>query len=210
MMFDYTPTSEGDPMPDTETERSLILRFALRGALGFGTGGLFVALAEWYFFSKPYEEMMPFYFLFIAYFLCGAFGAIVLTWGVEPVFPGAAGFGCGFIITSFLVFFTMVSLQGGGTPEYGWGATGCGIGFALGGGLGGLSIRRELAIAGALAFGIAGALWGFVVFWLEGQGNEELLSPMLKYFGIFVFILPYLLGGALFGAVFGYMLTEED
>lgn len=196
-------------MPDTKAKGSFILKYALRGALGFGAGGLFVALTEWFVFSRSYEEMPPLYYILIAYFLCGAFGAIVLTWGIEPAFPGAAGFGCGFIITSFLVFFTMISLQGGGRPEYAWGATGCGIGFALGGGLGGLSIRRELAIAGGLAFGIAGALWGFIVFWLEGQGNEELLSPILEYFGIVVFILPYLLGGALFGAAFGYMVTED-
>ena len=196
-------------MADTEARRSRALKYSLRGALGFGAGGLFAALVEWFVFSASYEEMVPLYYILIAYFFCGALGAIVLTWGLEPVLRGAAGFGCGFVITQFFVFFTMVSLQGGGSPEYGWGATGCGIGFALGGGLGGLSIRRELSIAGGLAFGIAGALWGPIVFWLEGQTGGQLLSQALGYFGILVAIFPYLVGGALFGAALGYMVTED-
>jgi hypothetical protein len=196
-------------MPGAESKLSLTLKYSLRGALGFGTGGLFVALMEWFVFSASYEEMMPVYYLLIAYFLCGAFGAMVLTWGLEPVFRGAAGFGCGFIIAAIFVFFTMISLQAGGKPEYGWGAAGCGIGFALGGGLGGLSIRRELSIVGGLAFGVAGAAWGLVVFWLAGQRKGALLVSILDYFGIVVFIFPYLLGGALFGAALGYMVTED-
>jgi hypothetical protein len=100
-------------------------------------------------------------------------------------------------------------LQGGGKPDYSWGATGFGIGFALGGGLGGLSIRRELSVIGGLAFGITGALWGLIVFWLEGQTIGRPLSSILAYFGIVMFIFPYLLGGALFGAAVGYMVTED-
>jgi len=196
-------------MLDTEAKLRRSLKYSLRGAIGFGAGGLFVTLTEWLVFSAPYEEMMPIYYILIAYFLCGAIGAIVLTWGLEPMYRGAAGFGCGFVITSFIVFFTMISLQGGGRPEYGWGATGCGIGFALGGGLGGLSIRRELSIAGGLAFGVAGAAWGLIVFWLAGQRKGALLLSILDYFGIVVAIFPYLLGGALFGAALGYMVTED-
>ena len=72
-----------------------------------------------------------------------------------------------------------------------------------------VSLRYRVLRESGLAFGIAGALWGFIVFWLEGQGNEEQLSPLLSYLGILVYILPYLLGGALFGAAFGYMVTED-
>ena len=196
-------------MPGTEAKLSRTLKYSLRGAIGFGAGGLFVVLVEWFVFSASYEEMMPLYYILIACFLCGAIGAIVLTWGLEPVFRGAVGFGCGFVIAEFFVFFTMISLQGGGRPEYGWGATGCGIGFALAGGLGGLSIRRELSIVGGLAFGISGALWGLTVFWLEGQTKGPPLSPILGYLGILVSVLPYLAGGALFGAALGYMVTED-
>ena len=196
-------------MSDKETKRNLTLRYSLRGALGFGAGGLLVALVEWFVFSKPYEEMMPVHYILVAYFLSGAIGAMVLTWGLEPVFRGAAGFGFGFVVAAVFVFFTMISLQGGGKPDYGWGAAGCGIGFALGGGIGGFSIRRELSIVGGLAFGVAGAMWGLMVFWLEGQEVGTLLSLLLKYLGIVVFIFPYLSGGALFGAALGYMVIED-
>ena len=185
--------------------------YSLRGGIGFGIGGLLVALAEWFFFSNSYETSPPIYFLFGAWFMCGALGAIILTWGPEPSFGGAAGFGCGFVITSFAVFFTMISLQASAGPEYAWGATGCGIGFAVGGGLGGLCIGPRFAIPGALSFGASGAVWGLMMFWFSGQkGEMQLPSIAASLVGILAIAFPFLVGGALFGAVVGLMMAMED
>ena len=65
-----------------------------------------------------------------------------------------------------------------------------------------LAVRRELLIAGGLAFGIAGAMWELIIFWLAGQRKEALPLSILDHFGILAFIFPYLPARALLGAVF--------
>ncbi len=197
-------------MSEEKKTMNPILSTSLRGAIGFGIGGVLVALAEISFFSSSYEASPPIYYLFIAYFLCGALGAIILTWGPEPSFGGAAGFGCGFVIAAFAVFFTMLSLQASAGPDYAWGAAGCGIGFAVGGGLGGLCIAPRLAIPGALSFGVSGALWGLMMFWAIGtKGGAELPSAVAGLVGILAIALPFMIGGALFGAAVGLMAMED-
>jgi hypothetical protein len=186
----------------------MMLKYAARGSIGFGAGGLFVMFMELLLFSD-YWELMPAYFISGAYFLSGAFGAIFLLWGLEEALRGAIGFGIGFVVTSFMVFFTMLSLQASAGPEYVWGAIGCGIGFGLGGGLGGAFIRLELAVAGALSFGIAGALWGLLVFYHVWERKGALLVSLGDIAGLFVILFPYLLGGALFGAAVGFLLRES-
>jgi hypothetical protein len=187
-----------------------VLSFSLRGAIGFGIGGVLVALAELSFFISSYEAAPPIYYIFFAYFLCGALGAIILTWGPEPSFGRAAGFGCGFVITACMVFFTMLSLQASAGPEYAWGAAGCGIGFAVGGGLGGLCIGPRFAIPAALSFGVSGALWGLMIFWAVGErGEAPLPSAAAGLVSILAIALPFLIGGALFGAVAGFMSKED-
>jgi hypothetical protein len=184
-----------------------MLKYALRGSIGFGAGGLFVVFMELLLFSKHWE-LMPTNFIFGAYFLSGAFGAFFLLWGLEEALKGAIGFGIGFVLTSFMVLFTMLSLQASAGPEYSWGAIGCGIGFGLGGGLGGAFIRLELALAGALSFGIAGAAWGLLVFYHVWERKGALLLSLGDIAGLLVILFPYLLGGALFGAALGFLLKE--
>ncbi len=195
-------------MSNESSRLNLVFSYSLRGGAGFGVGGLLVLFAEWFYFSRPYEADIPFHVLIIAYFLSGACGAAVLLWELGSVIRAAVGFGFGFVVTSFAVFFTMLSLQAAARPEYGWGATGCGVGFALGGFIGGLSIRGKLAIAGALSFGIAGALWGPLMFWQAWPRGEPQSASLIDYIGILIFLFPYLIGGALFGAVVGAMIQN--
>jgi hypothetical protein len=186
----------------------LILRYSLRGALGFGAGGLFVVAMEWFVFFRGPEEIVPIRYLFGGYFLCGAFGAIVLMFGLQESLRGALGFGLGFMITGFMVLFTMLSLQASAAPEYVWSAWGCGLGFAVGGAMGGIFIRFELALAGAISFGLAGALWGPLLFSHVWQRKGALLVSLADVIGVLVIIFPYAVGGALFGAALGCMLEE--
>jgi hypothetical protein len=187
----------------------LALKFALRGAVGFGCGSLFIILMEWLFFSRMPQHILPAYYIFLAFFLCGATGAIILLWQIEGAYRAAIGFGFGFVISSFLIMFTMLSLQGSANPEYAWGATGCGIGFALAGGLGGMLLGGRFALAGAFSFGVAGAAWGLLLFFHFWQRKGAVLLSLTDYIGILVILFPYVIGGALFGAFMGYTMVES-
>jgi hypothetical protein len=142
-------------------------------------------------------------------FLSGAIAAVVLTVGTGKTVAAAIGFGCGAVPASFVVLFVMISLQGGGQPDYVWGALGCGFGFAVMGAVGGFAIRPVLFLAGAVSFGIAGAVWGGVVFWMtahEGSG----VSSLGTLAGVAGFVVPVILGGGVFGLVLGLFGTNAE
>jgi hypothetical protein len=141
-------------------------------------------------------------------FIAGAVGAIVLTLGSDKVVRGAAGFGCASIPAAFIILFTMLSLQGGGKPDYVWGAIGCGVGFGLVGAIGGLAIKPVLFLPGALSFGLAGAIWGGLGFWME-YGGPIAEGTLGKLLSLLVLVAPFMLGGGLFGAAVGVLGLED-
>jgi len=122
-------------------------------------------------------------------FLAGALGATILLLGREDCLRGALAFGVAAIPAALAILFTLISLQGGGQPDYGWLATGCGFGFALFGLIGGASLSARLALAGALSFGLAGAACCPAAV---AAGGTPLSAAMP--------LMPFALGGAAFGA----------
>ena len=137
-----------------------------------------------------------------------AVAGALLSPSVERATRAALGFGGAAVPATFIVLFTFISLQGGGTPEYAWGATGCGIAFAILGGVGGLCLRPKLAVPGALILGLAGALWGWTVFRMAGPAASDAGSQTPAHTAALL-LLPLALGGALFGAVVGAFGVEE-
>jgi len=171
-------------------------------------------LAEYLVFSQtPIEEAVPFQFIFVAWFVAGAMGAIALSWGSGlPVLGGAAGFGCGFVLTSFAVMFTTISLQASAGPEYSWGATGCGTGFAVGGAIGAVATTRSLTggILGALTFGFTGAAWGPLLFWLSWYHGGALPEANHVPLAAVILLFPFVMGGLLWGAALGLFSVEDE
>jgi len=142
-------------------------------------------------------------------FLCGAVGAIVLTLGTGSCTRGTLGFGCASIPAMLIVLFTHISLQGGGTPEYMWGAVGSGFGFALAGAIGGLAIRPGLLLPGAISFGLAGAVWGPISFWSVVSTYTTGSTAVDRILGVLITLFPFVVGGGLFGAAVGLVGVEE-
>jgi hypothetical protein len=112
-------------------------------------------------------------------------------------------FALGFAPSGLLVLFSLISLQA--RVEPGWGATAWGMGLAVGGGIGGGYLRRaphagpltfaSPGLAGALAFGLSGAVGGWLGF---------ALFPTMRIAGLGVGMATALvLGGALLGAAVG-------
>ncbi len=141
-------------------------------------------------------------------FLCAGIGAGVLTWGKPHAVRAIIGFGLGAIPAAFVVLFTLISLQGGGRPDYLWGALGCGIGFALAGGIGGLSIRPALLLPGLFCFGLAGAAWGPLAFWCVTHGSGA-GSPGGVAAALGLILIPFSIGGGLFGAAMALFDPDE-
>ena len=130
--------------------------------------------------------------------ICAIIGAAVLTAGTEHTIGAIIGFCIGSALATFMALFTMVSLQGGGKPDYAWGAIGMGISAALTGFAGGFGIRPAMAIPGAIAFAIGGTIGGIVTFWLASGPQISVPAGAL--------LLPsFMISGLLFGAVFGLM-----
>ncbi len=139
---------------------------ALRGAVGFGlsTLGLVGLLRGMNLLdASAGGRVSGMIFFVLGPFACGVIGGALLAAGSDTP-RTAAGFGCGFVPLWFVIVVVLTSLQGGGAPEYGYGAIGHGIAFAIAGGLGGLATRRGLGLSGALVFGLAGALGGYLSF----------------------------------------------
>lgn len=111
--------------------------------------------------------------------------------GMETRTPLA--FGCGFVIAYAIVWFSLVSIQGGGQPDYIWGTAAGAIGWGLAGGIGAASMRFALMVYGAVAFGMCGALCGFLTFKAIDLGHG--LESMAVAWGF-----AGTLAGGLFGA----------
>lgn len=137
--------------------------YPLRGAIGFGLGLCMMAAAIEYGATSWLLNLG-------APFFGGMIGAALFMSAGRFEARALVGFGCSFVLMWFAVLFTHVSIQGGGRPDLGWGAMGCAVGFAVGGGLGALTIRPGLFLPGAMAFGLAGALGGAVSFHLIDIG----------------------------------------
>jgi hypothetical protein len=170
------------------------------GALSFGAGAL-VACAI---------SAVPSPILLLALPMAGAVGGGGLAWyavGRRAAPIAALRFALGFACSGLLVVFSLVSLQA--RVEPGWGAAAWGMGLALGGGIGAGYLRRaphagrfllaSPGLAGALAFGLSGAVGGWLGF---------ALLPTMRMGGLGVgMVTALVLGGALLGAAVGP--TEE-
>lgn len=96
----------------------------------------------------------------------GAVAGILLLAGGSGAVPRMIAGSCAATIPGgFLIILTFISIQGGGEPDYVWGAIGCGTGWAVIGGVGLGMAGCGSALAGALLFGVAGAVWGYAGFW---------------------------------------------
>ena len=124
--------------------------------------------------------------------LPGAAAGALFALGTDRVSATAAGFGIGMALAWFGSVFVQMSIQGGGRPEYIWLAAGCGIAYAIGGAIGGVTLGCRNAFVGAAAFGIGGAINGVMTGWLAVRGG-----PMIVIFsGI---AAAYAVGGTLLG-----------
>lgn len=168
-------------------------RLALLGGLSFGPFALLFAAPD----LRVWLLAIP---------LAGAVGGGVLTSQVEGwrrALAAALVFAFGFLLADVFVFFSLISLQAEVVPLYG--ATAWSIGLAIGGGIGGLALgllsaprcfRWDLGLRGALAFGLPGAIGGWLGFALFGAGMGMLGIAA----GLFSALA---LGGALLGAAIG-------
>jgi hypothetical protein len=192
------------------------VKLALRGAVGFGVGPILtiaLLILESSIANARADKTAPvfmFYAIIASVALSGALGAAALTWkaaDAATMIRGAIGFAGGFLVMSFGQMFTLISIQGGGRPEYGWGAIGFGVSFAIGAGIGTLFLRPSLAPVGALAFGIPGAASGALLF--KGLGvllvyNPDGAKAIAAIVTVVGFLLPYVVGGAVLGAALGF------
>jgi len=129
-------------------------------------------------------------------------GATILFRGTRKAVRASIGFAVGAWPGALLVLFTLISLQGGGQTSSSWGAVGCGLGFGLAGAIGALAVRPGLLLPGGLAFGAAGAVGGHVLFLMVGR---QVAVPM----AMLTLLLPFVLGGGLFGAATGLLGVED-
>jgi len=115
-------------------------RFTLRCLTAFAAGGAASALFNaWVFRPGPAGPRITSMLVFLAgQFACGTLAGAVLAWRTAAAVRSAVGFGIGFCIAWFVSMFVSISLQGGGAPEYLYGAVGFAVAYGLGGGLGSL------------------------------------------------------------------------
>ena len=174
-----------------------VAKYTLRGAVGFAVCGFLIAMARAVCHST---SLLP----FGVYILSGAVGAIALARHAESSTRHSAAFGFGFFLTGVLISFTEFDTIG---DDYGTAISGSAFAFAVGGGIGGLSFGPIQMVAGAFAFGIAGAVWGALwVSWHAFGVNLRLFS--VNYIETALTLFPFVLGGALFGAAVG--LTRRN
>jgi hypothetical protein len=175
----------------------------LRGALGFGLAMLITfGVFQWALFKvQTVPQVLLWPVMLGAPFGAGALGAAILGGG--PSGGKASGaFGCGFFVMWFIVSFSLISLQGGGQPDYGWGALAGGVAFALVGAAGSAAIDRRLIVPAALFFGIAGALGGAGAFYLS--------ATVSMIWGVLIaWTTAGVAAGALLGAYMGFAELDE-
>ena len=187
----------------------MMTRSAVRGACGFGVGGvggLFLT-ASWFQWSGPWSGpsfAVDVAALLLGYFLSGAIGGSSLGMGRRV----SVGFGLGFAVLGLAVPFmtlALIGIQAEGTGAF-WhvvviAMTFAGA-FAVAGGIGAAFIRQESSLAwtGAIGFGVGGAVGGGII--AAGLGLQlSRVIPHTDYWmltGIFGlgWLIAYGIGGA--------------
>ncbi len=166
----------------------------VRGAFSFGVAFALMPLASVFFPLSLVANFGGAFFL-------GAAAAIGISFGAGPEVQtrSVMAFGSGFIFATAMMLFSLVSIQGGGRPDFAWGAIAGGIGFGAAGAIGGASIRFYLVIPGAIAFGVAGAIGGFLSF-----------KAIDLNYGIASLCAAWGLIGAMAGGVFGAAVAASS
>lgn len=194
------------------------LRFAGIGALSFGVFPIVVGVglvAVYPFVQLPVLAPVLAAALFLGPPLAAAIGGWGLCWRAferRSAWLAGLGFALAFTLWSFMAVLTVIGLQAAVDPARS--AMSWGVAMTLSGGIGGLSLRRpprpgrrrsrSFALAGALAFGFAGTIGGWLGFALVrvqldlGYRRLMMLGPGL---GVVVALT---LGGALLGAAVGW------
>jgi hypothetical protein len=129
----------------------------VRGALSFGVALALTPLAAVLFPTSVIAN-------FGGAFVLGALAGTGISYGSGAETRSAPAFGCGFVFTTAMVLFSLISIQGGGRVDFAWGAIAGGIGLGVAGAMGGASIRFAFLIPGAIAFGVGGAIGGYLSF----------------------------------------------
>ena len=122
----------------------------------------------------------------------GAVGGALFALGTQAAWRAAFGFAGGLSFAWAASMFVLISIQGGGRPEYVWLGAGCAVAFGIGGAIGGATLGCRNALTGAVAFAIAGALYGVGVG-LSSVGEMPHLLMLAMIVGA------YAVGGGLLG-----------
>ncbi|MHC4714636.1 MAG: hypothetical protein ACYTAN_15440 [Planctomycetota bacterium] len=168
---------------------------ALRGAIAFGIGRLIAEPGRlWVSWAPDWALGAPEYAGQILYFAGGFVAMVLFLCGSvdrRPLFRSAIGFGLAY----WLLFFA--TLASGGIAMSGergllWAVCGHALCFGAAGGLGTIFFDRRLAGIGVAAFAVAGAATGAALHFVPADFPRPLVMAIP--------FLPYVLGGALFGA----------
>ncbi len=177
--------------------------FVVRGAFGFGLGGVVMSIGE---LLLSHHGMVA---LLVAGIISGATGGAFLPGGKgsSPALASAVGFGVAFAIPGFLGitgaaivgFPYRVEPHGAAYGAISWAAV---LGSA--GAIGALSLRSRLRmIAGGIAFAVGGAIGGATAFALI------MVVDVKVFVGLF-YGLAYVIGGALLGAAVGRLESSSS
>jgi hypothetical protein len=180
------------------------LIFAIRGAVGFSLapavilGTLAWALVDRLPGNEP-PRLLAIGIPFAAFLFAGGLGAAILSFGTIHWKRAVVGFGLISIPAVFLVIAVAVPECSSSinvcfqfcTLVLGWS-----LGFALFGGIGGLCLRRSLALPGVVYFGLPGACFS-ILAWKS--------SDMAA---LFLITAPLAIGGAFLGSALGRL--ERD
>ncbi|MCD6404328.1 MAG: hypothetical protein J7M19_00715 [Planctomycetes bacterium] len=181
------------------------LRVTVQSLVGFTLGGSLVgAFVIWNFRAGPAGPRISSIFVFACIcFAGGALAGVVTAWRVLPAWRTAIGFGIGFPVAWFGSMFVMMSLQGGGSVEYGFAAVGFGVSFAVAGTIAVLAASPRHTLFGVLAFGLAGAVVGPAAFRLATHSQLIGLTQATPD-------AAWVIGGALFGAALDMLGTKPE
>jgi len=164
----------------------------VRGALSFGVALALTPLAA---VILPTSVIAN----FGGAFVLGALAGIGISYGSGSEARSATAFGCGFVIAIAMVMFSLISIQGGGRPDFTWGAIAGGIGLGIAGAMGGASIRLVFLIPGAIAFGVGGAIGGFLSF-----------KAIDLNYGLESLVVAWGLAGTIAGGLFGAAIAASS
>ena len=197
----------------TMKKTGVINGFALRGAIGFGSGNLIAYLVIILAVLLSLEAV-----LFLGFVIGGTIGGGFLCWGRKDIKSSlivAIGFGLGFIIVSVIIPFSILSLNTAvSVTSVVWNAGSWGIAFGVAGAIGAiffcLGVKEitdfysvvYIVITGAIGFCISGTIGGAIAFVLFDIMNTFIKLRMEIAFGLAFFIgllIAHVAGGALFG-----------